>query len=116
MVLIAAVPRKNLLTFFQSTARLMAFIASVEDPCMAFMEWNSGLSVQVATFDEQHKKLLGMVNRLHEAMLQRTGREALAAIFSDLIAYTGTHFADEEAAMKSITTLAIWPILWNIRT
>ena len=39
---------------------------------MAFMQWNTALSVKVAEIDEQHKQLIAMINDLHSAM--KTGQ------------------------------------------
>lgn len=67
---------------------------------MAFINWNEGLSVDVKMFDEQHKKLIGLINNLHEAMSQGKGGKALGDILKQLIDYTETHFKDEEKAME----------------
>jgi hemerythrin-like metal-binding protein len=63
---------------------------------MAYMEWSDKLSVGVASIDAQHKKLVGMVNDLFDAMKGGRGREALAKILDGLAAYTVSHFAYEE--------------------
>ncbi len=35
---------------------------------MPYIEWNSNISVNVADIDTQHKKLVNLINTLHEAM------------------------------------------------
>ncbi len=67
---------------------------------MAFIEWNDDLSVNVEVFDAQHKKLVGLINHLHESMSLGKGKDVLGQVLNDLIEYTITHFADEEAALK----------------
>ena len=67
---------------------------------MALITWNDGYSVKVKQFDEQHKKLIDMVNDLHDAMKVGKGKEILEKILAALIQYTGTHFANEERLMK----------------
>jgi len=67
---------------------------------MALITWNDGYSVKVKQFDEQHKKLIDLVNDLHDAMKVGKGKEALEKILAALIQYTGTHFASEERLMK----------------
>lgn len=63
---------------------------------MALIQWNNGLSVNVAEIDGQHQKLIQMINELHDAMRQGKGKEALGKIVDGLIAYTQTHFKTEE--------------------
>ncbi|MEJ5285434.1 MAG: bacteriohemerythrin [Brevinematales bacterium] len=68
---------------------------------MAFIEWNESLSVGVNLFDDQHKKLVGIINKLYDAMKEGKGRNVLADIFNELIDYTKFHFkAEEEALLK----------------
>ena len=63
---------------------------------MAFFNWSDSFSVGVEEFDEQHKKLIAMLNGLYDAMKEGRAVEALGPLLSDLIAYTRTHFANEE--------------------
>jgi len=67
---------------------------------MALLNWNELLSVGVAEFDAQHKKLVGMINTLHDAMAKGQGREVLKPILDGLMDYTQTHFAAEERRMQ----------------
>jgi hemerythrin len=63
---------------------------------MAFTTWKSTLSVKVEQLDQQHKRLVSMINDLYEAMKAGTGKETTATILAELIDYTMVHFADEE--------------------
>ncbi len=63
---------------------------------MAIINWNDSLSVGVVEIDNQHKKLVSMLNDLSDAMKARKGNEVLGKIIADLLAYTKTHFAAEE--------------------
>jgi hemerythrin len=65
------------------------------------MEWSPALSVNVKQFDDQHKKLVNMVNDLHDAMKIGKGNEVLGKILDGLISYTASHFADEERLMTT---------------
>ena len=67
---------------------------------MAFIEWDERYNVGVARFNEQHQRLVGMINRLDEAMRQGTERKVLLQVLSDLAGYTKTHFAEEERLME----------------
>ena len=67
---------------------------------MGLITWSESYSVKVKQFDDQHKKLIDMVNELHDAMMVGKGKDILGKILDGLIKYTGTHFADEERLMK----------------
>lgn len=66
---------------------------------MALVDWNSSLSVGVSKFDDEHKKLVDMVNNLHDAMKAGKGKEVVGTILDGLVTYTRTHFASEEKLM-----------------
>ncbi len=63
---------------------------------MALIEWTADLSVGIDSVDEQHKKLVNMINALNDAMLTNSSDELLGKIFTGLAAYTQKHFAYEE--------------------
>jgi len=67
---------------------------------MALMTWNDALSVKVGEFDDQHKKLVNLVNNLHDAMKSGQGKEMIGKTLTALIDYTQKHFAAEERLMK----------------
>ncbi|MBF0164965.1 MAG: bacteriohemerythrin, partial [Magnetococcales bacterium] len=64
--------------------------------------WNDALSVGVKQFDDDHKKLVGMVNDLARAMRsQDEGQAAVrSAILKGLVDYTVEHFGREAALFK----------------
>jgi hemerythrin-like metal-binding protein len=63
---------------------------------MSFMEWNKGYSVGVAIFDEEHKKLIAIINQLHDAVEAGVDRLALQRISDSLVEYVLMHFRHEE--------------------
>lgn len=63
---------------------------------MPLIEWSADLSVGIDSIDEQHKKLVNMINALNDAMLTGSSNELLGKIFTGLAAYTQKHFAYEE--------------------
>jgi len=67
---------------------------------MALITWSDTYSVQVSQFDDQHKKLIEMLNDLHDSMKVGKGKEALGKILKSLIQYTAMHFSSEERLMK----------------
>ena len=67
---------------------------------MAFYEWNDNLAVNNMGIDNQHKKLIGLINELYDAMGTGTAKDKMGKILTELINYTKTHFADEERLME----------------
>jgi hemerythrin len=67
---------------------------------MALMEWNDKLSVGVDMIDGDHKRLVAMVNELHDAVRAARGKDVMGKVLDGLIEYTKTHFGREEAEMK----------------
>lgn len=63
---------------------------------MALIDWDESLSVNVWAIDLQHKKLVAMINDLHDAMKSGKGKDVLGKILSGLVIYTDTHFKAEE--------------------
>ncbi len=63
---------------------------------MALIEWSDSLSVKIPSIDEQHKKLVGMVNSLHEGIAKGNSKEVLVDVFDGLAQYTVEHFGYEE--------------------
>ncbi|HUW54773.1 MAG TPA: bacteriohemerythrin [Rhodanobacter sp.] len=69
---------------------------------MAFFTWSDELSVGNAFIDADHKKLVDMVNKFHDAMSQGKGGAVVGIVLDNLIVYTREHFHREEVAMEKI--------------
>jgi hemerythrin len=63
---------------------------------MALIEWTEDFSVSVEEIDKQHKKLVAMINNLHDAMTQGKGNDYIKEIIDELVQYSIYHFATEE--------------------
>ena len=63
---------------------------------MALIEWNDSLRLGVEVVDHQHERLIGIINRLHDATEHGRGAEVVSEILDELIVYTATHFSMEE--------------------
>lgn len=76
---------------------------------MPLMSWSDKLSVGVQQLDDDHKKLVSMLNELHDGLLAGHGKESLGHVLDGLVAYTKTHFAHEEALFaKTHYPMAAW--------
>lgn len=69
---------------------------------MAIMEWTTELATGVSSMDEQHKILIGLMNRLHDENTAGKGKAVLLNSFKELASYTAKHFKNEEDYMESI--------------
>ncbi|SNB47071.1 bacteriohemerythrin [Geobacter sp. DSM 9736] len=67
---------------------------------MALLSWSDSYRVNIKQIDDQHKKLIEMINTLHDAMKVGKGSQVLGEVLKSLIDYTGSHFATEEKLMK----------------
>lgn len=67
---------------------------------MPLMEWNDKLSVGITQFDNEHKRLVAMVNDLFDGVQAGRGKDLLGPVLDGLITYTKTHFANEERYMQ----------------
>jgi hemerythrin len=67
---------------------------------MAFIDWTANYSVKVDAMDEQHKKLIALINELHEAMKTGQGKEVTSRVLTNLVRYTQTHFTAEEKLLE----------------
>ncbi len=64
----------------------------------ADVAWTPALSVGIDVFDEHHRRLFGLIDRLYRAMRAGSSREVLGPLFDELIDYTIYHFTAEERA------------------
>jgi hemerythrin len=67
---------------------------------MALITWGPKLMLGIQQIDEQHKKLVQLVNKLNDAMVAGHGRDAIGPTLTELVKYTQYHFATEERLMK----------------
>jgi hemerythrin-like metal-binding protein len=67
---------------------------------MALLDWKNEYSINNKIIDEQHKKLVDLINQLHAAMSEGKGKDILGKILEELVSYTVFHFSSEEKFMK----------------
>jgi len=64
-----------------------------------FFPWDESYSVGVAAIDEQHRRLIALINELHAEMHTGRGQDVLRDVVNRMIAYATSHFAREERCM-----------------
>lgn len=67
---------------------------------MALIEWDEKYSVGIDSIDAQHKKLIGIINLVNEAIELDFNTTILHGIFEELVDYTKVHFKYEESLLK----------------
>ena len=63
---------------------------------MPLINWTDKLSVGIVSVDEQHKKLVNLLNELYEGILEGHPKEVLDYVLGELLKYTKRHFSYEE--------------------
>ena len=66
---------------------------------MALLQWQDTLDTGIEVIDDQHRRIVGMINQLHQA--QTGGSQLLVGdVIDELVDYTLSHFAFEEELME----------------
>ena len=73
---------------------------------MAQFSWTDDLYTGSTLIDGDHRKLVDFVNAFFQSMQSGQGNGRVSNAMNDLIAYTGEHFAREEAEMERIQYVA----------
>lgn len=66
---------------------------------MSLLVWRDSLAIGCAEVDADHQELVGHVNRLFEAIEDKTDDKVVGTLLLDLVKYTKQHFNREEKAM-----------------
>ena len=69
---------------------------------MPILEWNDALDIGVNDMNQEHKKLLALMNELYDKNAAGANKTSLSKTLNELAAYTVKHFADEEAYLEKI--------------
>jgi hemerythrin len=67
---------------------------------MPIITWSEKYSVNIDKIDQQHKKLIDIINRLFDTMKQGKAKGVISEILVELQEYTVYHFTDEEYLLK----------------
>ena len=67
---------------------------------MNLFEWTPAIAVGITTIDDQHKKLISLINDVSDAMKARKAAEVIGSVLQELSDYTVHHFGNEERAFE----------------
>jgi len=70
---------------------------------MLIIEWSKKYSVGIESMDNQHKKIIDLINKLSDAVDKGKGKNITGEILNELKTYGETHFRDEEKLMKAVS-------------
>ncbi|MCK5032280.1 MAG: hemerythrin family protein [Calditrichia bacterium] len=63
---------------------------------MELIKWSDEMSVNIKEIDDQHKKLIEIINNLFIAMLEGKAQDIINKTVDELINYAEYHFSTEE--------------------
>ena len=65
------------------------------------IKWTDSFSVGVALFDEQHRRLIDMLNKMIKDPAAATRSETVSDVLTDMTNYAQEHFKSEEDLMAA---------------
>ena len=69
---------------------------------MHFIKWHDDYNINIPNIDSQHRRLIDLINELAQAKEDKKDSQIHGKILTELVAYTQTHFKEEEDFMKEI--------------
>ena len=67
-----------------------------------FIEWQNDLSVGVSEIDDDHKRLLEIVNKFHDAYVNGSAKSSMIETLTEIAEYATWHFDHEENIMRRL--------------
>ena len=68
---------------------------------MPAFQWEEKYSLNIAIIDEQHKKIIELLNKLFDAIAIDQVSKVLVPIIEEIVAYSDYHFVTEEFFMTT---------------
>lgn len=70
---------------------------------MSLIKWDQEkFSVDIDEMNEQHKKWITLINRLHESLVTNNSEISPENAIKEMLAYTNYHFQQEEELMQNV--------------
>ena len=68
---------------------------------MSIIQWKKTYNIGIGLIDDQHKKLIEILNELYEAHKSGTGKDLVNISLEKLVEYTYYHFDAEENMLRA---------------
>lgn len=68
---------------------------------MPFIDWESRFELGIENFDDHHRRLVSLINKVYDDYTAEAPSEELGAVLEDLIDYASYHFYMEELWMEN---------------
>ncbi len=68
---------------------------------MEILKWRKSYETGISQMDEQHKKLIQLVNQLYKMLREKDGIDELDAILQEMSDYAEQHLRDEEHLLET---------------
>jgi len=65
-----------------------------------FINWKKNFNTNVAEIDEQHQRLVALINELYESYVEKKHKDTVGKVIKELVDYTVYHFDTEEKYFK----------------
>lgn len=69
---------------------------------MALIAWSNKLSVNIETIDQQHQKLINMINEFYDEITKKSNKVLIAELIHKMKTYATEHFRAEEKLFKEL--------------
>ena len=70
---------------------------------MSIIDWRDEFSVGVASVDQEHREMIGLINELDDAMGQDADHATVIGTLGEIYARIAAHFALEEKIMRDVS-------------
>jgi len=67
---------------------------------MSIFVWNKSFELGIEQFDDHHRRLVGLLNKMYDDFAAGTSQESLESVLDELVDYATYHLAAEEHWMK----------------
>lgn len=67
---------------------------------MDVIAWKPEYDIGIQEIDEQHKKLVQLINDFYTAMVKKSSAEEMGRVIHEVVDYTRIHFAIEECLLR----------------